>query len=471
MRVPTSIFRSINPSLPRPSSPFVTRSFRAEVVLPLPYWMDWQAGHPSASQLSTSHHTCTLRPVRPEWLPDPFHLGFAHDFIVDLAGHRSNQLFLYEEVWRIGVKGVVAYYSGGCKGVPHPPTSPDWVVNSGSAPLPKVTGNVSTCPPPPPPTPPPPPSPHPPHPNCSSPQCDALWGPGGCPDLYSIPPDLTRPVMTNATPAGGVRARVIAPGFEGTQAYHALYLPSEWSSDPLHTATYPIIVEYMGNGPWSDGFGDVSTGRPEDSNLGWGMADPAGTKYIWISMPFLTSDLGPKTEISTYWWGCPTVTANANCGAAYNITPTVSYLHAALQQAVASYKGDPSRVVITGWSRGAIATGAIGLYNDATSALFKAFIPYSHLDGDCGWVDQDNRSALEARWARLGGRPVLYFGECAVATEGGPAWLASLGLNGSAATQHMEFMTTGFANHNDAWVLRYSTARGYMRAWLARVLA
>ena len=39
-------------------------------------------------------------------------------------------------------------------------------------------------------------------------------------------------------------------------------------------------------------------------------------------------------------------------------------------------------MVVTGWSRGAIATGALGLYDDATSALFKAFVPYSHLDGD-----------------------------------------------------------------------------------------
>jgi hypothetical protein len=34
-------------------------------------------------------------------------------------------------------------------------------------------------------------------------------------------------------------------------------------------------------------------------------------------------------------------------------------------------------VVITGWSRGAIATGAIGLYDDATSKLFRAFVPVS----------------------------------------------------------------------------------------------
>jgi hypothetical protein len=34
----------------------------------------------------------------------------------------------------------------------------------------------------------------------------------------------------------------------------------------------------------------------------------------------------------------------------------------------------------------------------------------------------------------------------------------------------MEFMTTGFANHNDAWVLRNSSARTYMRAWLEKHL-
>jgi hypothetical protein len=275
--------------------------------------------------------------------------------------------------------------------------------------------------------------------------------------------------MTNATPAAGARVRATAPGFEGTQAYHALYLPQEWTAGTPQT--YAIIVEYMGNGPWSDGHGDISTGRPEDSNLGWGMANPAGTKYIWISMPFLTSAMGNATEISTYWWGCPTVTAQNSCGAEYDMNPTLQYLHSALEQTIRLYGGDSTRVVITGWSRGAIATGAVGLHDDATSQLFKAFIPYSHLDGDCGWVDQDNHTALQERWTRLGGRPTLYLGECAVATSEGPLWLKTIGQNGTHATSAMEFMTTGFANHNDAWVLRNSTARTYMRQWLVKALA
>ena len=87
---------------------------------------------------------------------------------------------------------------------------------------------------------------------------------------------------------------------------------------------------------------------------------------------------------------------------------------------------------------------------------------------DCGWVDQ-SEPALAERWTRLRGRPTLYLGECDVATRGGPQWLKKIGQYGKKATEGMEFMTTGFANHNDAWVLRNSTARAYLRRWLANV--
>jgi len=56
-----------------------------------------------------------------------------------------------------------------------------------------------------------------------------------------------------------------------------------------------------------------------------------------------------------------------------------------------------------------------------------------------------------------------------VATEDGPKWLEKIGENGTHATSGMEFMTTGFANHNDAWVLRNSSARAYMRSWLTEL--
>jgi predicted esterase len=92
-------------------------------------------------------------------------------------------------------------------------------------------------------------------------------------------------------------------------------------------------------------------------------------------MPFLSSDLGNATEVSTYWWGCPASSAQRSCGDQYDIGPTMRYLRSALQQTFELYGGDPDRVVITGWSRGAIATGAIGLHDASSSKLFKAFIP------------------------------------------------------------------------------------------------
>ena len=50
--------------------------------------------------------------------------------------------------------------------------------------------------------------------------------------------------------------------------------------------------------------------------------------------------------------GCPSSFAGSPCGDAFDIGPTIRYLHAALQQAVSLFNGDPDNVVITGW-RGA----------------------------------------------------------------------------------------------------------------------
>ena len=55
------------------------------------------------------------------------------------------------------------------------------------------------------------------------------------------------------------------------------------------------------------------------------MMGPNGSELIWVSMPFLTSDLGADTHVSTYWWGCPETVAHTSCGAAFNQTPTIDY--------------------------------------------------------------------------------------------------------------------------------------------------
>lgn len=176
-----------------------------------------------------------------------------------------NAIFKYANEWRIGIPGVVAYYSSTCDSESPPGYDnehPYWKTErDGTTPPPNLFGPLGKCIQPPNP---------PPVKNCSCTACTQIWGPSGCPDLHTVAPDLVRPPMVNGTPGAGRRVRMVQASFAGTEAYHALYLPKEWKPQATRPSnkTYPVIIEYMGNGPWHDNLGDVSTGRPEDSNLG-----------------------------------------------------------------------------------------------------------------------------------------------------------------------------------------------------------
>lgn len=53
----------------------------------------------------------------------------------------------------------------------------------------------------------------------------------GCfPDFRSVPPDMVRPQMLDVPPAAGLRARAVTRGYEHTRAYHAVYLPKDWTA-------------------------------------------------------------------------------------------------------------------------------------------------------------------------------------------------------------------------------------------------
>ena len=94
----------------------------------------------------------------------------------------------------------------------------------------------------------------------------------------------------------------ILVAFQDGLSYYVNVNASEWVS--MSTGgSFPVIVEFMGNGPWHENNKppyppDVSSGRPEGSNLGYGIS--GGTRYIWIAMPFLTSDRGANTAVSTF---------------------------------------------------------------------------------------------------------------------------------------------------------------------------
>lgn len=98
----------------------------------------------------------------------------------------------------------------------------------------------------------------------------------------------------------------------------------------------------------------------------------------------LSRGAGNVVVRATCRWGCAD-TNGANCTGPshnYNITPTLSYMKAALAQTIEAHNGDHTRVIFLGHSRGAIASQAVAYHNDEVAALWKGaalfLIKYSH---------------------------------------------------------------------------------------------
>lgn len=293
-------------------------------------------------------------------------------------------------------------------------------------------------------------------------------------DIRTVPADLAVPPMSplGAPPAPGARVFASNPEWlrvvPASAAYFALYLPPEWqpSGPPL-----PVIVELAGNGPFDDPYGDVSTGRCENSSLGFGIT--AGAGAIWISMPMLIAD--GKFD-GTQWFGCPPAApagdppaVTSACDAATtNASLAVAYIVSTTRHVLAAFNGDASRVVVAGFSRGAIAVNYLGLANDEIAALWAGSIAYAHYDGqpmDTRWPYPDaGPPASYDRLRRLGSRPQFICSELDGATNMTLPYISAAGFQVNAT-----FSSTGFCNHNDKWTLRPSKARDALRTWWSRL--
>ena len=267
--------------------------------------------------------------------------------------------------------------------------------------------------------------------------------------IDSMPPDLVTPAMTHGAPGPGKRVRQVAPEYEGTDVYHALYLPVDWKPG----TQYPVIVEYTGN-KWA---ACRSTGEVKDANLGYGMS--GGRGFIWVSMSYVGEG---RKENTVTWWG--------------DKQATVDYCKVNLPRICEGFGGDPDNVFICGFSRGAIGVSYIGLADDEIAALWKGFFTHDHFDGEREWgyTESDRASAL-VRLARLRGRPVLICGTNAAQVR--DRYLkAYLGL---ARFTFLDVPTDRIFNipegnvvhpHTDLWMHRESVYRQKARAWMHSVL-
>lgn len=266
------------------------------------------------------------------------------------------------------------------------------------------------------------------------------------PDIRSVPQDLFPPSMVEGTPGPGKRVRRVAAHYQGTDVYHALYLPVDWSPRGAPgQERYPLIVEYAGNGPYSNDYGDTCTGRVEDCSLGFGIS--GGTGFIWICLPYISVD-GQRNQ--RQWWG--------------SVDATVEYCLAVVPDVCRRYGGDPTAVLLTGFSRGAIACNYVGLRDDRIAGLWAAFIVHSHYDGVRAWPyeDSDRRSATE-RLQRLRGRAQFISHESSV--QDTQTYLEQIQADGRFTYQALPYR-----NHTDTWVLRDIPERQVLREWVRRVL-
>lgn len=250
------------------------------------------------------------------------------------------------------------------------------------------------------------------------------------PALFEIPP------VVNGSPAPGRRVIQVTSGWGDAGAHHALYLPNDWDGD----RKWPVIVEYPGNGGYSNQLGDVSDGTVEGCQMGYGLSK--GNGFIWISMPFVTQ----AGSVSLHWWG--------------DVEKTKRYCVETVRQVCLNFNGDPERVILAGFSRGAIACNYIGLHDEEISKLWCGMICHSHYDGEFNHPAMDQGNWPE-RLARLGNRPQFISHELSVQP------IMDL-IQSTSFQANLTFQTLPFENHSVRWTRCDLSLRNAAVKWLTQ---
>lgn len=268
-------------------------------------------------------------------------------------------------------------------------------------------------------------------------------------------PTLTLPPLLSTAPEAGKRAVVITPEYAGTQVRHIIALPDDWTPDwKARGKSWPVIAEYTGNYYPASG----STGEVEGAALGYGLARG---KAIWVVLPYVAKD-HQKNEVT--WWG--------------DVDATVTYAKTNIPRLCAEWGGDPRRVVLCGFSRGAIGVSFLGLHDDECARLWCGFWAHDHFDGIKEWKGHAwgsplarYRTEAATRLQRLAGRPLLV-------SQGYPGVETQKFVQSVAPTQ-VTYLTVdmvalfgkfpnavGPHSHNDRWPLHDCAASTALERWL-----
>lgn len=262
----------------------------------------------------------------------------------------------------------------------------------------------------------------------------SLQAAGEAPSWVRPATRLDVPDMTLEAPAPGRRVRFILSGDSPSSAYSVLHLPRDWTPGRL----YPVIAEYPGNVFYDPAC--YSTGRPERCVIGYGISRGSGA--IWVSLPFVDAR---SASIVENGWGDADATAD--------------YAVRALDEICRRFGGDPSRLFLTGFSRGAIACGYIGLRNDRIARLWKAMHTCQHFDGD-GWTGASMPGALE-RAKRFAGRPFFH-------TDNSAALLRNIMQDAGIPAVYAD---SGLGAHSSAMFLDDRPSTLQLRRWFQELAA
>jgi len=269
--------------------------------------------------------------------------------------------------------------------------------------------------------------------------------------------DIPLPAFTDGKPEAGRRALVTAPEYSGTRVRHVIALPDDWTPDwKARGRSWPVIVEYTGNYFPTSG----STGEVEGAGLGYGLMRG---RTIWVVLPYVAKD-GKGNERT--WWG--------------DVDATVRYAKTNVPRICAEFGGEPRKVALCGFSRGAIGVSFLGLHDDEIAGLWRAFWTHDHFDGAKEWKGQEWGSPLAryreeavTRLRRLKGRPLLITG----GGEETRRLLEPVAEKGvTILTVDMKALYGKFPNeavphpHTDRWPLRESEARRKAEQWLESAL-